>query len=78
MLHALQCIVYVAYDIPSQLIMGEQHWAGEHETSEHVETSGHPPLSMVQEASQYTVPFSSHTLHIDPGGHSIPVQAAMK
>ena len=80
MLHALQSIVYAAYDIPSQLIMGEQHWPGGHETgaSKHVEPSGHPPLSMVQENSQYAVPVSSHTLHVDPGGQSKPAQAAMK
>ena len=33
---------------------------------------------MVHENSQYAVLVSSQTLHSDPGGHLIPVQAAMK
>ena len=55
-----------------------QHWSGGHETSEHVEPSGHPPLSTAHENSQYAVSVSSHTLHCDPVGHSKPVQAAME
>ena len=44
----------------------------------HVKPSGHPPLLIEHEYSQYAIPVCSHTLQIDPLGHSNPVQATMK
>ena len=69
---------YVDHDILSQLILGVQHWSRGHETSENIEPSGHPPLSMAHENSQYAVSVSSHTLQCDPVGHSKSVQAAVE
>ena len=41
----------------------------------HVAPSGHPPLLIEHEYSQYGILVSSHTLQIDPLGHANPVQA---
>ena len=64
-----------------QWISGEQHWWEGHVTdsSVHVELSGHPPLLIEHEYLQYSVPVSSlHTWHIDPPGHTKPVQAVIQ
>ena len=78
MLYDTICIC--THDIPSQVILGEQHspWGHATASSTHIEPLGHPPLSMVHENSQYAVSVSSHTLHSDPVGHRKPVQAAKK
>ena len=58
-------------------MLGEQHWSGAHTICDckHCEPTGHPPLSMAHENSQYGNPVALHTLHVDPLEHSKPVQA---
>ena len=65
--------------LPSQVIVGEQHWLGSvTDVSLHTEPEGHPPLSIEHENSQYAFPVSLHTLQVDPLGHLTPAHAGTK